>query len=151
MISKQSPPLLVVWEMGQSNGFQVMGGVCADLFFKRFKLCLSGHNSDHFTRHLSLRGRQISGTRSPWNKWNIFKKKLGTFSHYQMNFLAKCRCLSQLIVDKRILFLKALGDLEFTQMSIFAPSLKETEQTTLLSECLRPWSLLPSFDLISRI
>lgn len=32
--SKQTPPLPVVLEVGQSNGFQVMGQVYADLSFK---------------------------------------------------------------------------------------------------------------------
>lgn len=38
MTSKQTPPLPVVLEGGQSNGFQVMGQVYADLSLKSLKL-----------------------------------------------------------------------------------------------------------------
>lgn len=36
--SKQTPPLPVVLEVGQSNGFQVTGQVYADLSLKSLKL-----------------------------------------------------------------------------------------------------------------
>ena len=50
--SKQTPPLPVVLEVGQSNGFQVMGQVYADTVFKEFKAHLSKHNSGHFHQAL---------------------------------------------------------------------------------------------------
>ena len=31
LMNKQTPPLPIVWKVGQNNGFQVLGRVCADL------------------------------------------------------------------------------------------------------------------------
>lgn len=61
---KQNPPLPGVQEVGQSNGFQVMGRVCAYLSFKRLKLSLNGPHSDPFHQALEPHRRQMSDTGS---------------------------------------------------------------------------------------